>query len=87
MPVTIELAPEKEKALQDEAARRGVPAEDYAKSLLEQGLPTRSNGAAEQASLEEFEAAMDELAELGAHLPPPDPDETYSRETIYAEHD
>lgn len=49
-------------------------------------LPEAVNDAA-QVTLEEFESGMDELAQLGAHLPPPDPSETYSRETIYADHD
>ena len=42
MTLTIQLAPEKEKALREEAARRGVSIEEYAKALLEESLPVGS---------------------------------------------
>lgn len=38
MTLTIDIPPELERRLQDEAARKGVPAEDYARMLLEEQL-------------------------------------------------
>jgi hypothetical protein len=38
MTLTIDIPPELEQRLQDEAARKGVPAEDYARMLLEEQL-------------------------------------------------
>jgi hypothetical protein len=43
MTLTIELDPEKEKVLRQEATRRGVSVETYARGLVEQHLP--ANGA------------------------------------------
>jgi predicted transcriptional regulator len=40
MTLTIELAPEVEERLQQEATRHGVPATDYARRLIEEGLQT-----------------------------------------------
>jgi len=85
MTFQIDLSPEKETMLREEAARRGISADEYAKRLLEESLPAHQNRTA--LSLEEEERLFDELAEVGKHLPPSPPGETYSRETIYAEHD
>lgn len=41
MTLTIDIPPELEHRLQDEAARKGVPTEDYARMLLEEQLLTR----------------------------------------------
>jgi hypothetical protein len=43
MTLTIELTPEVEEQLQEEATRQGVPAAEYARRLIEQGLPTPSD--------------------------------------------
>ncbi len=40
----------------------------------------------EELTDEEFERLMDELGEIGRNVPV-DPNETYSREMIYADHD
>ncbi len=42
--VSIELSPEKESVLRQEAARRNMPMTAYAKSLLEDNLPEHRNG-------------------------------------------
>jgi len=42
--VSIELSPEKESVLRQEAARRNLPMTTYAKSLLEDNLPVQTNG-------------------------------------------
>ncbi len=50
MTLTIQLSPEKEKALYEEANRRGVSVEVYAKVLLEEHLPTNRVAAGEEES-------------------------------------
>ena len=49
MVLTIELSPEKEKALRREAARSGVSPSQYAKALLEDRLPEGEPAAADSA--------------------------------------
>ena len=44
MTLTIDITPELEHRLQDEAARKGVAAEDYARMLLEEHLLTGDQG-------------------------------------------
>lgn len=39
MPLTIDLAPETEKRLTEEAGKHGLPATEYARRLIEQQLP------------------------------------------------
>lgn len=45
MTLTLEMKPEMVKRLQDEAARRGMPLEDYTLRLLERNLPAETQGA------------------------------------------
>jgi hypothetical protein len=85
MTLRIELRPEKEDLLRHEAARRGMSMETYAKLLVEESLPTWPGGGT--LSAKDEGRLLDELAELGKDLAPSPPGETYSRETIYAEHD
>ena len=44
MTLTIDIPPELEHRLQDEAARKGVSAEDYARMLLEERLLSDDQG-------------------------------------------
>ena len=48
--------------------------------------PQKPNGSATSSALPNEERLLDALAALGSHLPPV-PDETYSRTTIYGDHD
>lgn len=50
MALTIQLSPEKEKALHEEANRRGVSMEVYAKVLVEEHLPANGAAAGEEES-------------------------------------
>jgi hypothetical protein len=87
MTLRIELSPDKEKALQAEAVRRGVPAEVLAKTLLEESLPIGANGtASHELRVEEEERLLDALAARNGRLPllPP---EANRREWIYRDHD
>ena len=43
MPLIIDLAPEVEKRLQQEATRHGVDTSEYARRLIEDGLPVSLN--------------------------------------------
>jgi uncharacterized protein (DUF1778 family) len=91
MTLTIELTPDLERQLREAAARQGQdPATFVVAAVAEKlhVLPLPFNGhGATRLTLEEEERLLDELAALGADLPPSDPAETYSRETIYADHD
>jgi hypothetical protein len=82
MSVTLELRPEIEERVTAEAAARGLSVEEYLTSIIE-GRALRGSL---DATLEEFEAAMDLLAEGSDRLPVLSP-EAFSRESIYADHD
>jgi hypothetical protein len=84
MTLEISLTPEKESMLRDEASRRGISVADLAKGLIEASLSAAKHGSV---SSDEENRLLDELAQLGRNLPPAPACETYSRETIYAEHD
>jgi hypothetical protein len=83
MHVTLELKPETERRVAAEAAARGLSVEVYLTSLIESGtlLP-----APETATLAQFEADMDLLAE-GCDRIAVLPADAFSRESIYADHD
>jgi hypothetical protein len=79
MTVTLNLAPELEKRIAAQALAQGVSVDDYLLSVIE---ATAAPVPSERASLEEFEAAMDELAEGMDGVPVLAP-EALSRESIY----
>ena len=85
MTLQIELSQDKEDALRFDATRRGVSLEERAKTLLEESLPAHANG--DRLADDEEELLLDQLAALGKGIPPSPPGETYSRRTIYADHD
>jgi hypothetical protein len=65
MTVTLELKPEVEARVVEQAASRGVPVEDFLESVIEESL----KGGGDQNSYqtpEEWEAALDELADSSA---------------------
>jgi hypothetical protein len=79
MTVTLELDPEVEQRVRAQAAAAGVTVETYLLSVVEAAaspVPGR------RASLEEFEAAMDSMAEGTDDIPVLAP-EASSRESIY----
>jgi hypothetical protein len=84
MAFEIELSSEAERVLRAEASRRGISVQDFARGLLEERLPRATSLGI---SPDEEERCLDELAELGRNLAPIPENETYSRDTIYAEHD
>jgi hypothetical protein len=60
MPVTLDLTPKLEKRIVAQAMAQGLSVEAYLLTVIEAAAAPAS---AERASLEEFEAAMDELAD------------------------
>ena len=83
MTIKLELKPEVEASLVARARARGVTLDTYLQSVLEQ---IGENEDTPRASLEEFKATLDALAEMGRNLPPL-PSAAFSRESIYQDHD
>jgi hypothetical protein len=79
MTVTLDLDSDLEQRLRTEAATRGLPLESYLLSVLQN---TAGAAPAEDASLEEFEAAMDAFS-AGTEELPVLPPEAFTRESIY----
>lgn len=84
--VNIELSPEKESVLRQEAARRNVPMTAYAKALLEDNLPEQTNGTS-FATPEEWTKAFLSWAEGHDRTTPLLSEEAISRESIYEDRD
>ena len=70
------------QSLAAQARARGVPLDAYLQSVIE-GLARAEN--AGPASLQDLEAALDALAEMGRGLRPL-PSSALSRESIYQDH-
>jgi hypothetical protein len=79
MTVTLELKPELEQQVRTRAAANGVSFEAYLLSVIEDAsaIPTF-----QEATLEEFEAAMDAFSE-GTEALPVLPPEALTRESMY----
>lgn len=82
MTVRLELKPDVEQNLAAQARARGVPLDAYLQSVIEE---VAGAGAARPASIQEIEAALDALAEMGRRLPQL-PLEDLSRGSIYQDH-
>jgi len=79
MTVELDLSPEMEQQARVRAAEHGVSLEAYLLSVIEEAsLPATPA----EATLEEFEAAMDAFSE-GTEALPVLPEEAFSREGIY----
>ena len=83
MPISIELKPEIEERLEQEAAAKGVSVESYVEALLEQQVsrPHKTS----RIGAEEIDHVLDSLAEGSAERPVL-PSEAYTREGIYHDH-
>ncbi|MFN0165413.1 MAG: hypothetical protein ACKV22_03195 [Bryobacteraceae bacterium] len=66
MTLTLELAPEIERSLAAQAQAQGVSLDAYLQGVIED---LARAGGAPMASLEEFRATLDALAEMGRNLP------------------
>lgn len=79
MTITLDLNPELEQRVTAQAAAQGLSPEAYLLSVIEAAaLPAAGEGA----TIEEFQAAMDEMAEGTDDIPVLAP-EALSRESIY----
>jgi len=85
MTITINIKPEVEAELARQAEVRGMDVPAYAASLLEQAAkppkPDIGDG-----DLEEFEKSLDRIAQFSDKIPAL-PDEAFSRESMYRDHD
>ncbi len=70
MSLIVELAPETEKSLREEAARQGLAESEYVRQLLERKVPRRIPAARELLEMvpEKREALLAEAAEKAAPL-------------------
>ena len=85
MTITINIKPEIEAELARQAQVRGMDVTAYAASLLEDAAkPSQSQ--VDDRSLEEFEKSLDRMAQFSDKIPAL-PDEAFSRESIYRDHD
>ena len=83
MSINIELKPEVEEKLEQEAAARGVSVETYVGDLIERQF-SRTDSTS-QPSAEELDRLLDSLAE-GSEDRPVLPAEAYTRESIDHDH-
>ena len=82
MTVRLELKPEIEASLNAQAAAQGIPLDEYLQNTIED---LARGHAAPRVSLQEFQATLDTLAEMGKHLRHV-PSAAFSRESIYQDH-
>jgi|SRR5687767_11569511 len=82
--LNIDLPPEAEKQIRNEAQRRGIPVEQFAGEILQRNLPTYHGSLWRSLTPEEWIRRTDEWAAGHADWPvlPPGAD---SRESIYEE--
>lgn len=83
MTVRLELKPEIEAALADQAKAKGVPLSAYLQSVIEDLAHPH---AAPEQNVERISAALDRLAEMGRSLPHL-PSSAFTRESICQDHD
>ena len=84
MTITVDITPEARAELARRAAEHGRAVEAYTASLLEEAahLP----GGEHRLSQDRLENALREMAQF-SHKIPPLPDEAFTRESLYEDHD
>ncbi len=83
MSIIINIRPEAEAELARQAAVHGVQPEDYAAALLENAVHI---GAAKKLTTDQLERTLQELAQFSDKVPLL-PDEAFTREGLYQDHD
>lgn len=83
MDVRLELEPEIEAALNQQANAKGISLDEYLREVIEERARIST---APEINLDEFRKALDQLAEMGKGLPHL-PSSAFSREAIYQDHD
>lgn len=85
MTLTIDLPPELEERLNEESAREGLPAEEYARKVLEERLLPAGADATSGADGDRLRAFREWVGGHASHTAPPLTDEAVGRESIYRE--
>jgi hypothetical protein len=85
MIITVEIKPEVQAELAAQAAARGMDMPAYAAVILEQAAQPAPLEPKNR-SFEEFEKTLDRIAQF-SHKIPVLPDEAFSRENLYQDHD
>jgi hypothetical protein len=83
MSIVIHIKPEAQAELKRQAAAHGVQPEDYAAALLEDAVRI---GAAKKLTADQLDRTLVELAQF-THKIPLLPDEAFTREGLYQDHD
>jgi hypothetical protein len=83
MSITINIKPEAQAELTRLAAAHGLPPEAYAATLLEEAVHT---GTSKKLTSEQLDHTLRELAQFSAKIPLL-PDEAFTREGLYQDHD
>jgi hypothetical protein len=81
--IQLEIDPEVEQRIVDAARVRGLEPNAYASKIVSDAV---AYTVPKQLSDEEFKASLDRLASYGKGLPKL-PEDAYSRESIYQDHD
>jgi hypothetical protein len=84
MTITVDIAPEVQAELARQAVAHGRAVEAYAASLLEGAV--RLPAGADKLSQDRLENTFREMAEF-SHKVPVLPDEAFTRESLYRDHD
>jgi hypothetical protein len=84
MSIMINIKPEAQAELTRQAAAHGVQPEDYAAALLEEAVHIGT--IAKTLSREQLDRTLQELAQY-SHKIPLLPDEAFTREGLYQDHD
>jgi hypothetical protein len=84
MTITVDITPEAQAELARQAAEHGRAVEAYAASLLEEAahLP----GVERRLNAHRLETTLREMAQFSRKIPPL-PDEAFTREGLYRDHD
>jgi hypothetical protein len=84
MSIIINIKPEAQAELARQAAAHGVQPEDYAAALLEEAVDMST--AAKTLTKDQLDRTLQELAQFSYKIPLL-PDEAFTREGLYQDHD
>ncbi|HEV2989618.1 MAG TPA: hypothetical protein VG759_14340 [Candidatus Angelobacter sp.] len=84
MSIVVNLKPEVQAELVRQAAARGIDLGDHAANLLEEA--THLAAGSKRLNQEQLDKTLQELAQF-SHKIPSLPDEAFSRENLYRDHD
>jgi hypothetical protein len=86
MTITLNIPEKIARELASQAQAQGLPIDAYVANILEHALSPLPLPPARKMSREEFAATLDAMAQYSDKIPAM-PGETFSRETIYQDHD